>query len=206
MNEARPVSSVVLAIVALGVGQPLGFAQESAASKETPTTYNLQLKKDPAIPTGQAAGVGGDVDGAGHRFLVENLTLVQPVAVGVVADDPSKPIEVKLSKYDFESTDRNGTTDSSGRASFRLRTEGDLRILVRSTTSEPAPYSLMVWVGEEVPSEVRGPLVPMKKGSGASGWLSPPVLVGGLGLIALGAIGAFLVSRRGRVRKDGNHA
>jgi hypothetical protein len=194
---------MVVSIAVLSVGLSSGSAQEAAVSKEAPTIYNLQLKKDPGVSTGQAAGVGGSVDGGGHRFLVENINLMQPVAVGVVADDPSKPIEVKLSKYDFESTDRNGTTDGRGVASFRFRTEGDLRILVRSTTPEPAPYSLMVWVGEEVPSEVRGPLVPVRQRSGASGWLSPPVLVGALGLIVLGAIGAFVVSRRGR--KDGKH-
>jgi hypothetical protein len=129
---------------------------------------------------------------------------VQPVAVGVVADDPSKPVEVKLSKYDFGQpiVPADGYAALSP-SSFERRAT---RILVRSTASEPAPYSLIVWVGEEMPSEVRGPLVPMKKRAGAFGWLSPPMLAGALGLIALVGLSAFLVSRRGRARKDGNHA
>jgi hypothetical protein len=84
--------------------------------------------------------------------VAENLSIVQPVTIVVLASDVKKPVRVDLVKGSWDDPLRSGQTDTSGRLEFRTRTEGNMGILVRSTGTEPAPYVIAMWVGPEMPS------------------------------------------------------
>ena len=197
MQSAPPVCprAAAFLIIALAAMSNSASAQQTPASKGPAPVYGLDLKAHAALPSGKVAGAGGTVERAGHRFQLEHLDLMQPMVVAVIAENPSRSIDVRLAKYNFDSVEREGRTDSSGRALFKFRTEGDLRILVRAATGEPSPYSLVVWVGEEIVGDVGAPFVPMKKRSRLDRFLpfSAPFAAGALGALACAGLAVLLL-------------
>jgi hypothetical protein len=180
--------------------------QDTSPPSGSAKVYGLDLKSNPATPFGKAAGAGGTVGAAGHRFEIGQLTITQPVVVAAIAENPALPIEVRLAKYNFDAVERDGRTDGGGQVAFKFRTEGDLLILVRAATAEPSPYSLVVWVGDEVTRDAGPPFVPMRKRSGARGfWLNLPFAAGVGGGLAVAGIAVLLARRRrhGAVRHSG---
>lgn len=151
------------------------------------------------------AGVKGEVDEAGHRFLVENLSLFQPVEVGVLLDRPSPPLVLELYKYRFDQPLRTYRTDAKGGVLARLRTQGDLRIAVRAQEGR-VPFTLVVRVGEEVEPRPLQVFIPTRTGAGEGGVPGPGGgrgwtgwLVGLLVLVAAGWIARrTLQGRKGR--------
>jgi hypothetical protein len=157
-------------------------------------------------PEATIGGFAGTADSTGHRILAEDLSVVQPVRVTVVAIDPSMPVRASLVKGGWDEPLESGTTDAGGQLIFNTRTEGNMGILVQSAGTEPAGYRLAVWVGPELPSgppslfRTASAPVPESDDTAASGTLK---WAGGAALLALVLAGAFLMGRRSRSR---NHA
>ncbi len=113
-----------------------------------PKAYRLELKARPELPSGTIAMAEGTAAPAGVRFLAENLSILQPVTVTVLAKTPDQDLQVTLAKYRFDQSDRKGSTKGKGIYTTHLRTQGDLRIIV--TAPRPTPFQLVVWAGKEV--------------------------------------------------------
>ena len=202
MRCAAPaLARVMIVLIIASAGMTQSAAAQDTASKGPAAVYGLDLKEHAEVRSGKVAGAGGTVDRAGHRFQLEHLDLQQPIAVAVIAGNPSRRVEVRLAKYNFDNVERQGRTDGAGHVSFRFRTEGDLRILVRAATDEPTPYSLVVWVGEEIDSDIAAPFVPMKTPSPSAGvpWAAIPLAAGVLGGLACAVAAVRL--RRPRQRR-----
>jgi len=173
-----------------------------------PQVFDLTLREDPTVKPGRVVAVEGVTDYKGHHFLVHNLDVMQPVAVWLMAREPSRPLKLQLAKYDWNRPDRSGITDAKGVATFRVRTQGDMKIHVTSETPQAAPYYLVVWVGDEVQPKMDNVLVPTPKDKqpqdtaprDAASWpTSMIVIVMLLGVSALALIGVFLrLGPRGR--------
>lgn len=88
----------------------------------------------------------------GVRFVAENLSILQPVVVTVLAKNADDDVRVRLSKYRYDEADRSGTTKGKGMYTTRLRTQGDLKVVVAAP--QPTPFQLVVWAGEEIQPEV----------------------------------------------------
>ena len=130
----------------------------AAQMPEEPTSYELEFSEVEELPPGRYAFVEGKATPDGDHFYVENLEILQPVTVTLVAKNSGDKIDLKLSKYRYEDFDREGATDSNGGVSFKIRTQGELKILV-SADGEPKPYILSVWIGEFMKSEMQPVLV-----------------------------------------------
>jgi hypothetical protein len=79
--------------------------------------------------------------------LATLVSLLLAGAVGLLADDPDQELELTLAKHHWDNALRSGSTGTEGSASYRLRTQGELRILVAG--QEPAAFKLLVWAGGE---------------------------------------------------------
>ena len=115
------------------------------------------------------------------------------MTVTLAAKNPGDKIDLKLSKYRYEDFDREGTTDPSGGISLKIRTQGELKILV-AAHGDPKPYILSVWIGEFMKPEMKPVLVSMNEygESGGSGFSLGGSLVVWVIVLLLVVIATFL--------------
>lgn len=128
-------------------------------------SWKLKLGEEPELPPGKYAFVEGTADSQGHRFFLDNLSTLQPITVTLVAEDAEDDLRLQLSKYRWDEADRKGTTRGEGSVSFKLRTAGELKMLV-TAGGEPRPYTLAVWVGETLEPEMKPVLIPSRNYDG----------------------------------------
>ncbi len=155
--------------------------------------YKLNLKRLEDWKNFSGAGAKGKVGPKGVGFLVENLSVFQPVNVFLISQEKDKVLRLDIYKYRFEKPERTLTTDREGVAVAMLRTQGDLRVKVSGP--EGAGFYLAIIVGDEIdpephkviytPEEVGGG--EKSKGSGVPGWFPVGLLlvIAGVGLVIL---------------------
>ncbi len=165
--------------------------------------FRLELKPAKGAPNGNAAAARGTATPKGDRFFVPNVFVLQPVVVTVFAKKPGDAIKVRLGKDRWDETLLEGITGADGKAILKFRTQGEVRITV-SADAPAKPYSLLVWVGDEVKVEPESAIMPMstyRKSNpegffaglgGKLGWIVAGVLA-----LALTGIGGFMLARRG---------
>lgn len=142
---------------------------------------------------GQMARVEGRISGSeADRYTLSNLSIFQPVKVALVADQT--PVRLKLGKFDWKEDFGGGSTGSAGRFVKSFTTQGDLLLTVEGP--DGAPYSLIVWAGEEKPPNFEPVLVPPSE-AGEQRWATPITI--GIAAAALAGL-AFLFFRRRKGR------
>jgi hypothetical protein len=179
------------------------------AEQGQPQVFGITLREDPRAKPGRVATLEGVAGPEGHRFVVENLDILQPVAVAVVAREPSRTLRVQLLKYDWGQPDQSSLTDADGVASFRVRTQGDLKIFVGPEGHQPAPYYMVVWVGDEIVMPMSQIIAPASEyakrhpSASVNGmWsFSTLAIITLLAIIGLALIGVFL--RLGKLTRKG---
>ena len=134
------------------------------------------------------------------HFFLETMSIVQPIAVTLVAMKPGGDVSLQLLKDRWDTPHRTGSTKSTGRTMFQVRTQGEMKILVTAPT--PTPFAMSVWVGDDIKPPMQTPFVSMdayrKRHPEAGGFAwsrYQPWAVGGL-LLVVGAIGGMFVARR----------
>jgi hypothetical protein len=138
------------------------FPCADVLAQQSPKIFPLDLEvNDPSIK-GKSAAVGGEADAKGHRFELQQLTIRKPVLVAVRATDSKQRLQLQLLKFSWDIPEKSAVTDPNGLASFLVKTEGDMRILVKAERGT-APYSMLVLVGDEVMTPVPSIFVPMRK-------------------------------------------
>lgn len=155
--------ALVVAEVAIAGAQPAAGSGSAAKQK---VDYKLELKPSTKLKHGKVSVMAGTADADPHRMFVENLEILSPVAVTVLAKDPGHQIEVKLGK-EWDKVDRQGSTKGKGFVTFKLRTAGDLKIQISSPDSEPRPFQAIVWAGDVAKPQL--PALAVKK----SAWKAP---------------------------------
>lgn len=171
--------------------------------------YTLTLQEGIA-PAGKAGALSGRAGQEGHRIVTGNLSVVQPVTVLAIAADTAEPVRVDLVKGRWDEALRSGTTDASGRLVLKTRTEGNLGILVRSASGNPASYVVAVWAGDEMPSEP-APIFTAARGARDASGGSGGALVSGVlpwfggSLLVLALAGAFVMRRRAQAQRRSGH-
>lgn len=168
---------VVCGLCGLLAAAALG-AQTSA---EDPGLTVLTPASVPGLDRGQLATARGTAAGEQVRYSVQDLDLMQPVAVTLVAAGAAAPVRLEIVKGEWDNVFRSCETDAAGSCEVRFRTQGNFGIKVQSSASSPAGYELAVWVGEEVKAVPANLL-----GEAAEKGLSPLVLtLGALVLVGL---------------------
>jgi hypothetical protein len=159
------VRPVLCVLVCLAVGASASRADDK---REKPA-YKLNLKPADGLPNGKVATLQGTANPGGDKFFVESVGVLQPVVVTLVAKNKGDAIKLVLAKQRWDENLRSGTTGPDGMVTLKLRTQGELRMIVSGEGDKP--YNLIVWVGDEVkPDFDAAPAItPMKdyKGSKA---------------------------------------
>jgi hypothetical protein len=89
-------------------------------------------------------------------FFIQGLSIFSPDYVGVTADDPAAPVNIRLHKETWDQANARGQTDSRGHWDTRFKTSGDFGIRV-TADHLPARYALVVWTGGEVNAPMPSP-------------------------------------------------
>ena len=162
----------ILLLILLVVG-----ATAIARADEAPA-FKLTLKAAAGLPNGKVSTLQGTANPAGDKFFVEAVGVLQPVVVTLVAKNKGDVIKVVLAKQRWDENLREGTTGPNGMVILKLRTQGELRMIVSGEGDKP--YNLIVWVGDEVkPDFAAAPaLTPMKGHKGSKVGGSPSGVVG----------------------------
>jgi hypothetical protein len=147
--DARVVRNWFLGAVAVtALLTQTTHAQDGLPKSTDPKIHAINLRTVPYLKDGKIAIVQGAVDGSGYRFVVENLDVLQPVAVTVLGADPNDEVNLRLAKKSWDESAREGSTRGSGERTFKVRTHGDMRIVVTSKEGLK-PFQLVVWAGDE---------------------------------------------------------
>jgi Spy/CpxP family protein refolding chaperone len=120
-----------------------------AAPATAQPSYRLQLEKPEWLRDGRLVVMGGVSDPKGHRVFLEHLSILQPVTAVLWTLDDADDVELALAKDRFDDIVVAGRSGGQGGVVHQVRTEGDLRFIVRAA-GEPKPYRMLVWVGDEV--------------------------------------------------------
>lgn len=154
-------------------------------AEEAPA-FKLTLKAADGLPNGKVSTLQGTANPAGDKFFVEAVGVLQPVVVTLVAKNKGDKIKVVLAKQRWDENLREGTTGPDGMVILKLRTQGELRIIVSGEGDKP--YNLIVWVGDEVKPDftTASAITPMKDRKGGT--------VGGAGSGAVGIVIASVIA------------
>lgn len=180
----RHISVIATCITAAVLAASPGYAQTPSAK-----AYRLQLKQFTQIPKGKAALVQGAANPAGDRFFVQDLSIIQPVVVTLVTRDKADDVKLRLAKYQFDEADKTASTKGTGTATIKLRTQGEMKIVVSGADAKP--YQLVVWAGPEVKPEPPAVVLGKRDVAGGGSRVSPltvVILVAGGVLLILGGV------------------
>ena len=93
MKGYKTLARGVLLATALSV-----CAAAAPGTPNTPDAWNVQLKLVPQIKKGKVALYQGMATPSGQHFALDDLSIVQPVAVLVLAKNPEDDLSLQLLK------------------------------------------------------------------------------------------------------------
>lgn len=169
----------------------LGLTALAAGDPTPPSAIALKPEPSNEIASGKLAGVQSEIGTEPERYVVENLTILQPVQLIVATRKAGENVKVQLSKTLWDQVEQEATTEATGAAVFKFRTEGDVKIKVTSGDGQSHPYQLFFWVGDAQQPPIKSPFVSMaafKKSAPSGGRLVSPVL-----WVIAGLLGAIVV-------------
>lgn len=179
----------LLRLCALLICSPVALA---AADPTPPSAVALKPEPSKEIASGKLASVQAEVSTEPARYVIENLTILQPVQLVVATKKAGENVKVQLSKVLWDQVEQEATTEATGIAVFKFRTEGDVKIKVTSGDGQSHTYQIACWVGNAQQLPQKSPFVSMaafkKNAPGGGGLLASPVL-----WIIAGLLGAIVV-------------
>jgi hypothetical protein len=158
----------------------------------------LELRVIEELDQGRMAMADGVAPAEGVRYSVQDLDLMQPVAVALVAADAGQPVRLEIAKGEWDQVFRSCETDGSGACEVRFRTQGNFGIRVLPASASSSSYQLAVWVGDEARAVPTNVIVPRDGGTTGSGLGLIQILLGVIAaaLVVLVVLGIVLVQRR----------
>ncbi len=171
--------------LALLMAVPLSCASiaSAVASEAKPKVIRLEPKTMKGVDQGKAVVVKGEASSTPHRFVIDKVTYMMPIAVAVRPVNKGDEVGLKVTKYAWNQPLRDGTTDGD-LLRYTFRTEGEFQVSVDSKKPH-TPYRLAVWVGDETKPKFAPVVVKASEFEGES--------KGGFGSLVLWVIAGSLV-------------
>ena len=133
--------------VAVVISGSLAHADEPPP---VPVTKVELVERPELVKSGKVAVYKGEADDKGVAFYIDGLTISTPVAIMVLAGDESAPMKLSVKNDLSMQWDRTVPPEGSI-TTTKFTTEGPATALVQSPTAERKPYTIVIWVGPEIP-------------------------------------------------------
>lgn len=192
-HRAAQLLPVALAALML---QPAANAQSGPPGQQDEKIPTLELAMDPALGSARFGAIQGEVDASGVRLAVGGLSILQPVLVSLISQDPGRDLKLSIYKSGWSAARRAGSTGKDGAVQFQFRTEGGMNILLEGP-SQPAPFILAVVAGDEIRPPMKDVFTSAAAGAPHAAGSASPAGGGNLSLLLLVvavAAGAALVA------------
>ena len=181
-RRALPTAFLVLAGL---LAAPAPAAAQGAGKPAEGTT--LTLERAPGVERAKMAGLETDTKQGGDRYSVQDLDIMQPVAVRLRAINPSQTLRLDVVKGEWTNVYRNCSTEGATPCEVRFRTQGNFGMQVTSPSGAGVAYELGVYVGDEMKLVPANLVVPPKNaGQPAGGGLGTTTIL--LGIIAVALV------------------
>lgn len=169
----------------------------TSAQEPKVNVIRLEPKKMEGVEQGKAVVVKGAAGPQAHRFLIDQVTYMMPIAVAVRPVNKGDDVGLKVTKYAWNQPLRAGRTDGDI-LRYAFRTESEFQVSVDARKAG-TPYRLMVWVGDETkptftPVVVKASEYEGEKSGGMPGNVVLWVIAGAL--VAIVALLVIIVLRR----------
>ena len=122
------------------------------------TFWELEPVKDPSIPIGTYAAIGGKTSSDGVFFVLKNNKDTMPVEMTLLSTDPNAKLHLAAFKDSKPFLDKE--TDAKGALTIRFRTADEMNFKVSGPAG--AAYQLSVWRGPEIKLPQPTPIVSME--------------------------------------------
>lgn len=142
------IKSLILVLLLAGI-----------VSAQQQQQWGLVPEEQPFVEEGKFTAVEGATEPTGVRFVLDDLSLNQPVVLTVTASNPDKPVRIEMATENWDKPHRNGQTGEDGEYSTVFRADGLAGITVKG--EQGAKFQLAVWVGPEKKFELPSTLVSM---------------------------------------------
>jgi len=198
----RPFLFVIAAVVTVLAAPAPARAQGSAKPDDA---KSLTLERVPGVEKAKMAGFEARTQTGGDRYSVQDLDIMQPVAVRLRAIDPSQTVRLEVVKGEWTNVYRKCATQGASPCEVRFRTQGNFGMHVTSPGGVGVAYELGVYVGDEMKLVPPNVVVPPKNGApAASGGLGLTNIL--LGVIAVALVGLLLLVAWSMLRKRNQEA
>src|SRR5882724_9216256 len=137
----------LVVVVAVVISASLARADEPPP---VPVTKVELVERPELAKSGKIAIYKGEADDKGVAFYIDGLTISTPVGIMVLAGDESAPMKLSVKNDLSMAWDRTVKPEGSI-TTTKFTTEGPATALVQSPTADRKPYTIVIWVGPEIP-------------------------------------------------------
>jgi hypothetical protein len=151
-----------LTSLALNAASPANTKESPAAVDPDAGALALPYKTGEQIHGGRVVFAEGNATNTrADRFMLDGLSVMQPVVVSLVPKDPKVRLTLTVGKGGGKPPSKQADTGTKGLASVGVRTQGAAYVTVRANAST-TPYQVMVWVGPEIKPALASPFKSVK--------------------------------------------
>lgn len=123
------------------------------------TNWEIEPGTDQRVPLGGVSVVAGSTNEGGVEFIVNNITVTNPLAVTLVSTKGQSPLELLVYKEAQDKALLQEKTSADGSVTINFRTDETVLLMVRGP--EGSEYQLMVWAGPQIELEPASAFVSM---------------------------------------------
>lgn len=123
--------------------------------------WEIEPKADARVKAGKLSVVGGQTNEQGVRFVINNLDIMQPIAITLASAEAGSKLKLAVYKESPGQPLVAKETDGAGAASANFRTADSVQLMVSGPAG--AKYQLMTWVGPRVEVGTTAAFVPIDR-------------------------------------------
>ncbi|HSE47961.1 MAG TPA: hypothetical protein VLA96_02005, partial [Terriglobales bacterium] len=110
--------------------------------------WEIEPKADERVRAGKLSIVGGMTNEQGVRFVIDQIDIMQPIAITLASEDAAKKLKLAIYKDSPEHALFAKETEANGAVTAKFRTAESVQLQVSGPAG--AKYQLMTWVGPTV--------------------------------------------------------
>ena len=128
-------------------------------SLDKKNVHSIKLKKDRSVSNIRSAYIKGELENGSIKLLIQDLDILEPVILNIVAANPNEPLDIQLLKDNWDNVvQEKKNVDKIFETNFRTHKKFGIRI---SSSAPDAKFHLALFVGEKHKNSKKGFFYPV---------------------------------------------